>query len=192
MTLGTARAILNGRRRSHVRGKQMARIGERPGHVHRAYAWGEDGQIHYRRAGPAGARSPLLLLHASDGSAAAFEPLMSDMGRDRSMIAPDLPGTGMSDPLKGRGGLAAQAGAMLDVVAELGLGMVDVLGVRDGGAVALEMARQQPDVVRKIILVSAPAPEGLFSQPTLALDLPGFPAAGADQAAQAFKGFLDT
>ncbi len=169
----------------------MARIGYPTGRVHRAYAWREDGQIHYRRSGPEGARSPLLLLHASSGAPAACEPLMSNMGRDRSMIAPDLPGTGMSDPVNGRSDLAAQAGAMLDMVAELGLGMVDVLGVGDGGAIVLEMARQQPEVVRRIILISAPAPEGLFSQPTLALDLQGFPDADVDGAAHAFRDFLD-
>lgn len=169
----------------------MARIGDLPGRVRRAYAWSEDGQIHYRRSGPEGARSPLLLVHAAGASAAAFEALMSDMGRDRSVIAPDRPGRGMSDPVKGRDDVAAQAGAMLDVVADLGLAMVDVLGVADGGAVALEMAHQQPDVIRKIILVSAPAPEGLLSQPTLALDISGFPTAGAEVAARAIKDFLD-
>lgn len=169
----------------------MTRIADLPGRVRRAYAWSEDAQVHYRRSGPEGARSPLLLLHAAEGSAAAFEPLMSDMGRDRSVIAPDRPGTGMSDPVKGRDDIARQAGVMLDVVADLGFAMVDVLGVADGGAIALEMAHQQPDVVRKIVLVSAPAPEGLLSQPTLALDITGFPNTGAEGAARAFKDFLD-
>lgn len=169
----------------------MARSGDLPGRVRRAYARSEDIQVHYRRSGPEGARSPLLLLHAAGGLAAAFEPLMSDMGRDRSVIAPDRPGTGMSDPVKGRDDIAAQAGVMLDVVADLGLAMVDVLGVADGGAIALEMEHQQPDVVRKIILMSAPAPEGLLSQPTLALDIAGFPTAGAEGAVRAFKDFLD-
>ncbi len=173
-------------------GSEMARMGDLQGRVHRAYAWSGDGQIHYRRSGPDGARSPLLMLHAAKGRAADFEALMSEMGRERSVIAPDLPGTGMSDPLNGRNDVAARASAMLDLVADLGLAMVDVLGVEDGGAVALEMAHQQPDVVRKIVLISAPPPEGLLSQPTLALDIGGFPAAGADAAARAFKDFLDT
>lgn len=162
----------------------MARSDDIAGRVHRAYAWGRDGQIHYRRSGPAGARSPLLLIHGAQKASEAFEPFMSDMGRERSVIAPDLPGTGMSDPLKGRADAPALADAMLEIVAELGLGMVDVLAVADGGEVAVEMARQQPDVVRKLVLVSAPAPAGLLSQPTLSLDT-------ADFIVPAVRDFLD-
>ncbi|MGE4062423.1 MAG: alpha/beta fold hydrolase [Rhodospirillaceae bacterium] len=169
----------------------MGRNGVNAGRVHRAYAWAENGQIHYRRAGPAGARSPLLLLHGLHGSSAPLEDFMSEMGRERSVIAPDLPGTGMSDPLHGKPDAAAHAGAMLQVVAELGLGMVDVIAVKDGGEIAVEMARQQPDVVRKIILVSAPPPRGLLSQPTLALDMPAFPGENPDTAAAAVRDFLD-
>lgn len=170
----------------------MGRTTDVPGRVHRAYAWGQDGQIHYRRSGPEGARSPLLLLHARQGSSAPYEKIMSDLAHERSVIAPDLPGAGMSDPLNGHGGIADQAGAILDVVAELGLGMVDVLGTGDGGAIAVEMARQQPEVVRKIILVSAPAPEGLMAQPLLALDAPDFPGAKTDEVLTAARNFLDT
>jgi pimeloyl-ACP methyl ester carboxylesterase len=155
----------------------MSRSDDIAGRVHRAYVWGRDGQIHYRRSGPAGARSPLLLIHGAQNAGAIFEAFMSDMGRERSVIAPDLPGTGMSDPLKGRTGAADLAEAMLDVVAELGLGMVDVLAQAEGGEIAVEMARQQPDVVRKLILVGAPAPAGLLSQPSLSLDAAAFTAA---------------
>ena len=45
---------------------------------------------------------------------------------------------------------------MLELVAELGLGVVDILGYHAGGVVAAEMAQQQPNVVRKIIMISAP------------------------------------
>ena len=169
----------------------MSRTTDVAGRVHRAYAWGQDGQIHYRRSGPEGARSPLLILHGAQGSSALYEAVMSEMGQERSVIAPDLPGAGMSDPLKGRGGIGDQASAMLDIVAELGLGMVDVLGAGSGGSIAIEMARQQPEVVRKIILISAPAPEGLLSQPLLALDAPEFPTAKADEILIAARNFLD-
>lgn len=169
----------------------MSRTTDAAGRVHRAYAWGQDGQIHYRRSGPEGARSPLLLLHAAQASSAVFDGVMSEMGRERSVIAPDLPGAGMSDPLSGHGSISDQAVALLEMVAELGLGMVDVLGAGNGGSIAIEMARQQPEVVRKIILISAPAPEGLLSQPILALNAPDFPRAKADEILTAARNFLD-
>jgi len=169
----------------------MGRTRDLAGGVHRAYAWSQHGQIHYRRSGPEGARSPLLLLHPAQGSSALYDGVMSEMGRERSVIAPDLPGAGMSDPSKGQGGIGDQASVMLEIVAELGLGMVDVLGAGTGGSIAIEMARQQPEVVRKIILISAPAPEGLLSQPLLALDAPEFPAAKAEEILVAVRNFLD-
>jgi len=167
----------------------MGRTGDAAKLVHRAYARTGDGQVHYRRSGPAGARSPLLLLYGGSPDA-ALEDFMAEMGRERSVIAPDLPGTGMSDPLPGAQDAAAQAGAMLDVVAELGLGMVDVIGVAGGGPVAVEMARQQSDVVRRAVLVSTPAPTGLLSQPTLTLNLAGFPSGNPAHTAQ-IRAFLD-
>lgn len=162
------------------------------GRVQRAYAWGPDGQIHYRRAGPTGARSPLLLLHGLPGSGGLFEDFIGELGRTRSVIAPDLPGHGMSDALKRRGDIGPYASAMIELVADLGLGVVDVMGVAEGGAVALEMARQESDVVRKIVLIAAPAPQGLLSQPILSLDGPGFPETGAADILAAASAFLDS
>lgn len=169
----------------------MSRWSDLAGRVQRAYAWGPDGQVHYRRAGPPGARSPLLLIHGLPGSGAPFEAFMGELGRERTVIAPDLPGFGMSDALKRRGDIVPYASAMIELVTDLGLGMVDVLAVGAGGPVAVEMTRQQPDIVRKILLIAAPAPEGLLSQPVLSLDLPGFPETGAGEAAAAARDFLD-
>lgn len=161
----------------------MGRSEDIVGRAHRAYAWSQDIQIHYRRSGPAG-RSPLLLLHGAQGTGALFQDLMSELGDERFVIAPDLPGAGMSDKLPGTANISAVAAAILDLVAELGLGMVDVLGLQEGGEIAVEMARQQPDVVRKLILAAAPAPVGLLSQPTLTLDMAGITAG-------AVRDFLD-
>ncbi len=122
----------------------------------RAYAQGPYGQIHYRRSGPSGARSPLLLLHPFPSSSYVFEDFMAEMGLDRSVIAPDMPGYGMTDPPRLPPTLTHYATTMLELVTELGLGIVDVLGYHAGAAVAVEMAHQQPDVIRKIIMISAP------------------------------------
>lgn len=102
--------------------------------IRRAYADGPYGQIHYRRAGPDGARSPLVLLHPCPGSGYLFEAFMEEMGRDRTVIAPDLPGFGASDAPPAAPG---------------------IMGYNAGGSVAVEMARQQPNAVRKIVLIGA-------------------------------------
>ena len=123
--------------------------------IRRAYADGPYGQIHYRRAGPEGARSPLLLLHSCPGSGYLFEAFMEEMGRDRTVIAPDLPGFGASDAPPAAPGIAGYAGAILDLEAALGLGVFDIMGYHAGGVVAVEMARQQPAAVRKIVMIGA-------------------------------------
>jgi pimeloyl-ACP methyl ester carboxylesterase len=124
--------------------------------VRRAYAPGPHGQIHYRRSGPAGVRSPLLLLHSCPGSSYLFDAFLAEMGRDRTVIAPDFPGFGMSDPPDAAPGIAGYAHAMLELETALGLGVFDVMGYHAGGVVAVEMARQQPKAVRKIVMIGAP------------------------------------
>ncbi len=54
--------------------------------ITRAYGPGPHGQIHYRRSGPDGTRSPLLLLHPCPGSGYLFDNFMAEMGRDRTVI----------------------------------------------------------------------------------------------------------
>lgn len=122
----------------------------------RAYASGPGGQIHYRIAGPEGTRSPLLLLHSAPGSSYLYENFLAEMGRDRTVIAPDLPGFGMSDAPKSAPGITGYADALRELEATLGLGVIDVMGYHAGGEIAVELARQQPHVVRKIVMIGAP------------------------------------
>lgn len=123
--------------------------------IHRAYVTAAGGQIHYRQAGPDGARSPLLLIHPSPSSSLVFEPLMAEIGKDRLVIAPDLPGHGMSDTPPDAPSIAEYAATLLALEAMLGLGLFDVMGYHTGGMIAAEMARQQPAAVRKVVMISA-------------------------------------
>jgi len=127
-----------------------------PTTVRRAYANGPNGQMHYRRSGPDGARSPLLLLHPFPGTSALFDSFMAEMGRDRTVIAPDFPGFGMSDAPAAAPGIEGYARAVLALETALALGVFDIMGYHGGGAVALEMARQSPSSVRKIVTIGAP------------------------------------
>ena len=124
--------------------------------VRRAYAPGPHGQIHYRRSGPDGTRSPLLLLHPCPGSGYLYDAFLAEMGRDRTVIAPDFPGFGMSDAPPGAPGIAGYAAAMLELETALGLGVFDIMGYHAGGVVAVDMARQLPKAVRKIVMIAAP------------------------------------
>ena len=79
----------------------------------RAYAPSDRGLIHYRYAGPESGRSPLMLLHPFPSSSEVYDSFMLEMGRDRTVIAPDLPGYGMSDAPDAAPSIADYASAML-------------------------------------------------------------------------------
>jgi pimeloyl-ACP methyl ester carboxylesterase len=126
-----------------------------PATITRGYAKSRHGQIHYRIAGSHGSRGPLLMLHPSPLTGDVFEHLMADMARDRLVVAPDTPGFGMSDPPNAPPEIQDYAAIMRDFIAELGLGMVDVMGYHTGSLTAVEMSRQSSDVIRKIVMISA-------------------------------------
>jgi poly(3-hydroxyalkanoate) depolymerase len=100
-----------------------------------------------------GKGSPLLLVMGLGGNVEMWRPLLDAMD-GRQTIAFDAPGTGESDlprrPLR-MTDLAAMAGRLLD---QLGHHRVDVLGVSFGGAVAQQLAIQDPRRVRRLILAA--------------------------------------
>jgi pimeloyl-ACP methyl ester carboxylesterase len=115
------------------------------------------GQVHYRFIQPATAseKVPLLCLHASPGSSLVYADFLPAIGTDRTVFAADTPGYGLSDRPTAPSTIADFAGAMGDLIAALGLKQVDVLGNHTSSATAVELARQQPGVVRRIVLHSA-------------------------------------
>jgi pimeloyl-ACP methyl ester carboxylesterase len=113
--------------------------------------------------GPGGA--PLLVLHGGLGSIAMFEPDLAQLSKGRQVIAVDLHG-------HGRTALGDRAINYIDmgndlaaVVKQLGYDSVDVLGYSMGGGVALRLAIQHPEVVRRLVLVSTPySPSGFYPE----------------------------
>lgn len=128
-----------------------------PAGVTRAYGRCRFGQIHYRAAGvPRRDRVPLICLHQSPSSGRAWEQLLAVMGRDRRAIAPDTPGFGDSDAPAEPPSIGAYAAAIGDLLDELGLGIVDLLGDHTGSKIAVELAQQRPRQVRRVVLHAAP------------------------------------
>ncbi|MGO9633736.1 MAG: alpha/beta fold hydrolase [Steroidobacteraceae bacterium] len=125
----------------------------------RAYFDCQFGQLHVRTAFPSSGgfdeQVTLFCLHPSDGSGRRFDRLLPAMAQDRSVYAPDLPGFGESDPAPSFASSDA-ARAMSDLVTDLRLRRIDVLGVGFGAAVALELAVARPDLVRRLVLAAVP------------------------------------
>lgn len=126
--------------------------------VTRGYVKGRFGQIHVRIARPEGhpTRPALLCFHMSPNSGFAYRNFLAAMGVDRFSVAPDTPGFGESDPPGEPPTIEDYAAAMGDVIDELELEKVDVIGYHTGSDTGVELALSRGDQVRKLVLISAP------------------------------------
>jgi pimeloyl-ACP methyl ester carboxylesterase len=109
--------------------------------------WGTR-QVHYRRAGT----GPLvLLLHQSPQSSREMVPLMAAWGKHFTVIAPDTPGYGQSDPLGPGGiGIADFAAALLEFANAIGARRFGVYGFHTGASIGLAFAQHHPERVTAI------------------------------------------
>ena len=112
-----------------------------------------------------GEGEPLLLLHGGLGSMDMFGPVFPALARMRQVIGVDLHGHGHT-PLGDRPIDLLDIGDDLAVVLdELEYDSVDVMGYSFGGGAALRLAIQHPEVVRRLVIVSAGyAREGYFPE----------------------------
>ena len=110
-----------------------------------------------------GRGAPLLLLHGGLGSIEMFGPILPTLAKGRQVIAVDLQGHGRTALGDRPISLPAMGDDMAAVVKQLGQDTVDVLGYSMGGGVALRLAIQHPEVVRRLVLVSTPyAQDGFY------------------------------
>lgn len=131
----------------------------------RTYAKGGWGQIHIWMAQPdsgPGDKTPLVCLHQSPTSGAYYKEFQAVMAEDRLVLSPDTPGYGGSTPPPSQPDMEDYGRAMVEALNDLGYGPgsnsgpVDVLGFHTGNFVAMEMAIQQPGLVRKLVMPGIP------------------------------------
>lgn len=116
------------------------------------------GQVHVRLAGaPTHGQTALVLLHMTPLSGAMYDRLLPWLATDRLVMAPDRLGFGFSDLPPRQLSMAEYALSTLDMLDQLGLESVDVLGTHTGSVEATELAWAQPGRVRKVGMVALPA-----------------------------------
>jgi pimeloyl-ACP methyl ester carboxylesterase len=135
-------------------------------HLRKMYVDCRFGQLHLHTSFPSSGGfdelTPLLCVPSTGQTGRAFQPLLRDLGRDRSVYAPDLPGSGESDAPEQAPTVADHVAAYADLVDSLRLKQVDVLGYQSGSPVAIELALTRPEQVRRVILLGVPASDGSY------------------------------
>ncbi len=102
-----------------------------------------------------GTGEPLVLLHGGIGSTENFAAIMPLLSKNRQVIAVDLQAHGRTADMDRPLSCEAMADDIAGLIKYLRIEKTDVMGYSLGGGVALRTAIQHPDLVRKLVIVSA-------------------------------------
>ena len=102
-----------------------------------------------------GQGEPLLLLHGGLGNTAMFAPGIPEFAKTRQVIAVDLYGHGRTALTDRPMHYPDVGNDLATIIRQLGHRQVDVLGYSMGGGIAFRLAVQHPELVRRLVLVSA-------------------------------------
>jgi len=101
-----------------------------------------------------GAGQALLLLHSAWGDAEmSWAPVWNELSRSFTIIAPDLPGFGASDPLDGPT-LSANAEVLKKLLDNQKSGQAIVVGNSFAASIAIEFAASFPERAKHLVLVN--------------------------------------
>ncbi len=97
----------------------------------------------------------LLLIHGMAGTCESWREVIEPLARDHTVIAPDLPGHGASEPGGGDYSIGALAAGLRDLLLALGHDRATVVGHSLGGGVGMQFAYQYPEMIERLALVSS-------------------------------------
>ncbi len=133
----------------------------------------------------AGSGPVLLLIHGMAGNRENWRAAIEPLARAHTVIAPDLPGHGDSEPGGGDYSLGSLASALRDLLFSLGHERATLVGHSLGGGIAMQFTYQFPEMVERLILVSS---GGLGPEVSVILRAAALPGANAFIAATAGVG----
>lgn len=97
-----------------------------------------------------GQGQPLVMIHGWGMHSGVWQPLIKRLSKDYMLYLVDLPGMGSSRPIE-----PYHLYNLADEVAEVIPGVSDVVGWSLGGLVAQRIALNQPDRIRRLVLVGS-------------------------------------
>jgi pimeloyl-ACP methyl ester carboxylesterase len=96
---------------------------------------------------------PLVFLHGAAEDGRIWQPQLTGLADEFTVVAWDEPGSGQSSNSPEGFGLASLADRLATVIESLELGPAHVAGQSWGGTVALELYRRHPGLVATLILI---------------------------------------
>jgi pimeloyl-ACP methyl ester carboxylesterase len=109
-------------------------------------------KVSYRIAG----RGPaIMLVHGIAGNGATWTDVMERLAGKYTLIAPDLPGHGVSDKPVGDYSLGSLASMLRDLMVTIGHERATIVGHSLGGGVAMQFVYQFPQRCDRLVLVSS-------------------------------------
>jgi pimeloyl-ACP methyl ester carboxylesterase len=103
----------------------------------------------------AGAGPPVVLLHGGWSDGSEWWPQLDGLSDAFTVIAWDAPGCGGSSDPPEPFDIADYADAAGALIRTLGVGPAHIVGLSFGGALAIELQRRHPELVRSLVLASA-------------------------------------
>ena len=129
--------------------------------LRRAYFDVRFGQLHLHNAIPAGGGfdelTSLLCVHDAGQTGRAFADVLAQLGTDRSVYAPDLPGCGESDAAPGVPPDDAAVAALNDFLDSMRIRQFDLLALGQGTHAAALLAAARGKAVRRFVVLDPPA-----------------------------------
>ena len=102
-----------------------------------------------------GTGEPLVLLHGGLGVVGMFEQILPALAEARQVIAVELQAHGHTADIDRPLSFERMADDVAALIKHLGFEKTDIVGYSLGGGIALQTAIRHPDVVRKLVVVSA-------------------------------------
>ncbi|MEZ5185416.1 MAG: alpha/beta hydrolase [Candidatus Nanopelagicales bacterium] len=143
------------------------------------------GEIFVRECGQG---APAVFVHGLGGNSSNWTDLMWLLSDRLHAVAPDLPGFGRSGPApSGDYGPRAQAVVLADLIRQRFAEPVHLFGNSMGGAISVQLAAREPELIRSMTLVSPALPDLLPMRTSIHLPVLAMPGVGARLAARIAK-----
>jgi pimeloyl-ACP methyl ester carboxylesterase len=132
-------------------------VADRTQPSHRADVSFRTAELHGREIGYlGGGQGPvLLMIHGIAVSSEHWRGVLEPLAHHYTVIAPDLPGHGMSGGGPGDYSLGNLAAGLRDLLLSLGHERATLVGHSLGGGIAMQFAYQFPEITERLVLVSS-------------------------------------